>query len=207
MLVAVPIDRRALDVLHREPGQAVLGDPAVHEAGDAGVIEQRKDLPLLEEPADEGVARRTGAHQLQCDALAELRVVALGEVHRAHAAAAQLAQDAVRPDPLGRQRGLAELVRGEQAGRELGGWPRKEALRLLHEAEQPHHDGARLGAHVGARDESGPRVGRPVERRFQQRVRLAPALGRELPHGSLRSGSWPVSPAPPDSSVSSDSSA
>ena len=104
---AVLGDRLALDVLHREVRQAVLGDAAVEQARDARVVERREDLPLLAEPADHpGVQVGAAPHQLERDPLVELAVVPVGEEHGAHPALADDPLDPVGPDPLG-QRDLA----------------------------------------------------------------------------------------------------
>ena len=50
---AVPVDRLALDELHREIGLAVVGDAAVVERRDVGVVEAGQDLALVAEAAQD----------------------------------------------------------------------------------------------------------------------------------------------------------
>ena len=75
--LAVAVDRLALDQLHREVGQALLGDPAVHQPRDPRVLQQRQDPPLLDEaPEHAGPALMD---HLDRDPLLELPVVPLAE--------------------------------------------------------------------------------------------------------------------------------
>jgi hypothetical protein len=47
------IETFPLDVLHREPGRAVVGDAAVEQAGDVTVLQPGENPALLTEPPDE----------------------------------------------------------------------------------------------------------------------------------------------------------
>ncbi len=58
-LRAVAVDRHALDILEREVGGAVLGDPAVDQARDVRMLEPRQDLAL----AFEALAELARAHR------------------------------------------------------------------------------------------------------------------------------------------------
>ncbi|MCA9311920.1 MAG: hypothetical protein KDA21_11985, partial [Phycisphaerales bacterium] len=65
---------------------------------DAGVLQQGEDLGLKLEASEERAGGEALADDLECDPPAG--VVLLGFVDHTHAAAAQFAEDAVRPDPL-----------------------------------------------------------------------------------------------------------
>jgi hypothetical protein len=115
------VDRHPLDVLHRVPRHARLGDAAVEQPRDARMVEPREDLPLGREAAHEGVvAMQPAAHQLERDPHAEGAVVALGHEHLAHAARARPRAEAPGPHAvrhLGRRRRVV-LPRGaDGAGR------------------------------------------------------------------------------------------
>src|SRR3546814_5063061 len=89
--------RLALDVSQDEVGAAVGEAAAVEQVGDAGVLELGEDAALVAE-ARQQVAADAMAHHLDRHVLLELAVVALAEVNRAHAAAADLADDTVGAD-------------------------------------------------------------------------------------------------------------
>lgn len=83
---------------------------AVEELRDVGVPKLRQDLPLaLEALAAGGLDRR--AHHLERDLSRELPVVALGEVHRAHAALAEQVLDLVLALDQALQPGLEHFHR------------------------------------------------------------------------------------------------
>src|SRR5687767_8182267 len=105
MLVAVAVDRLPLDILHREPGHALRGNAAIEEPRDMWVLERCDDLPLLEEPLEQVVRTDSTTRELERCALPELPVVALSEVHRAHPAASDLANDPVWANTLLDRRG------------------------------------------------------------------------------------------------------
>ena len=50
--VAVAVERLALDVLHDEVGQPVVGGAAVEQPGDVGMLEAGQDLPLAAKVTD-----------------------------------------------------------------------------------------------------------------------------------------------------------
>ena len=130
VVVAVGVDRLAVDELHDEVGQAVLGAAGIQQAGDGLVLaEHGQDLHLRAE-APEQVARGHGAPQhLDRDLMAELGLTH-GEVDVAHAAAALQALH-----PVGAELLADEGILGRGLSIEGLGEPR----RLLEEA-------ARFGA-------------------------------------------------------------
>ncbi len=89
-----------VDVLHGEVRPPVGGDAAVEEARDVGVLQPRENLPLAEEAAENLAAEWPAANELERDVLLELAVGAIGQEHPAHAAVADLADHAVRPDAV-----------------------------------------------------------------------------------------------------------
>jgi hypothetical protein len=98
--VAVVVQGHPVHVLHGEPGLALRRDPAVEQPGDVGVIQAGEDLPFGEEAAEDLVGVHAALDQLEGDPLLELPVGALGEIDDPHPAAPQLADRAIRPDPL-----------------------------------------------------------------------------------------------------------
>src|SRR5205814_7580 len=91
------VDRIALDVLHDEVWQAIVGGPSVEQAGDVRMLEPGEDLPLTPEVPNDLLAVRP-AHDLQRHALVELLVGARREEHRAHPAVTELTEQPVRAD-------------------------------------------------------------------------------------------------------------
>ena len=113
LVVAVPVDRLALDEFHDEVGSAVGGRPGVEDARDVGVVDRPQDLAFELEPGEHVLGVEPEAHDLDRDAFLERVVGAHGGVDRAHAAAPDLAEDAVDAQGLGKGRG----DRGARAGR------------------------------------------------------------------------------------------
>src|SRR5262245_18211703 len=73
------------------------------------MAQRGEDLPLGDEAPVELLGVRAVAQQLDCDLPPELAIVALGEIHDTHAAATELAHDAVRADAP-----LEQWLRGER---------------------------------------------------------------------------------------------
>ncbi len=71
--------------------------------------EASQDAPFAEEPFDQVFRARAVAHELERHALLELSVHALGEIHRTHPPAAELAEDAVRAEALSGSRRLPDF--------------------------------------------------------------------------------------------------
>ena len=115
-LVAVRVDRLALDVFHDEIRLAARRRAAVEQARDVRMLQRREDLPLAREVREHlGVGH--AADQLDRGALLEMSVGALGEIDRAHAALARdgrRSRHAPRRSPLV-ELGLAPPVRAARA--------------------------------------------------------------------------------------------
>ncbi len=110
-VVAIAIDRLALDVLHHEVRPAVLRHAAVDEPRDAGMLEACKDLTLGDESVEHVLGIETAADELDRHVLAVLIVVARREIDRAHAAASDRSIEAIGTDSfprvgVGLRRGL-----------------------------------------------------------------------------------------------------
>ena len=73
---------------------------AVEQARDLRVLKPGQDLPLGAEATEEDVALEAGRDTFESDLLLELAVHTFGQKHRAHAAAADFADQPVRPDAL-----------------------------------------------------------------------------------------------------------
>ena len=135
-LVAPAVDGLAIHQLHDEPGVAFAADAAVQQGGDVRVAQPRQDLPF----AQEALARRlrigTGTDQLQRGVLRVRPVVAVHAVHRAHAAVAENAGDAPRPDAAADQRiarHVAVLVAEGPAPRQCIAGERLRATGIRHQ--------------------------------------------------------------------------
>ena len=178
--LAVPDDRSTLDELDGEPRLPLGGDAAIEQPGDVGVVEPRQDLAFGEEAAVDGGGVHPFPDELEGDALLELTVGPLGEIHHAHPAPRQLAHDPIRPDPaahggvvdgpLGRGREAVRDGIGQPPAVELeeppgGGVGPEQGLDLPLERGVP---AARLGHPPGTRGR------RDLERPVEQPVGLGP---------------------------------
>jgi hypothetical protein len=127
----------AAHVLDDQIGLARLGFAAIDQAGDVGMVECGQDLPLLAQAAH-AVLRWKAADQLDRGLLREPAFVALREQHRAHAAAAEFAQNSPGTDALaaevGRDAGFgvgAQCRIDGSIGRGIGREQRAQARRLF----------------------------------------------------------------------------
>src|SRR5262245_21227144 len=90
LLIRVPGDGLAFDVLHHEIRKAIVGAATIEQAHDVAMLERREDLTLVAEPGDRlGRADRAG-QDLDGDAVNELLIIAYRQVHGTHAALAEL---------------------------------------------------------------------------------------------------------------------
>lgn len=103
--VAMDVERHAVDVLHDEVGEPLVGHAAVEQRADVRVVQPGEDLALAAEAAQHAVGRRAPADQLDGDALLELVVVADGLVDHAHPALPDLPQQPVGADAAARHAG------------------------------------------------------------------------------------------------------
>src|SRR3546814_7187758 len=88
-------------MLHDEVRPPVGQAAAVHQVGNAGVFELSQDSALLAEARDQAASDAV-MHDLDRHPLLELAVAALAQVHSTHAAATDLADDAVHANLRGR---------------------------------------------------------------------------------------------------------
>ena len=139
-----------------------------------GMLERREDLPLFREAAAQhAILIQPAAHHLERDVRGNSAVVARGEIHGAHAAAAEHVIDDVRSDARRRRR----LALDEQRLR-----PRDRArvvrgLRVPRGHEQPLHRGAAMRHCPHTRVEiGGPRVRRQLERGVENGLDALPEL-------------------------------
>jgi len=104
------VDRHALNILHDEVGDAALGNAAVDQPGDPRMLEPGEDAPLFAEAfGDE--RREVGVDQLDRDFLLVKAVVAQPAPDLAHAADADAAFEAERPDAVRRRDRLPVAAR------------------------------------------------------------------------------------------------
>src|SRR5690606_37555581 len=93
MLVAIPIDRRALDMFHGQPRSAGGVDSAVQVARDARIRQAREDAAFEQEALDQVFRSGAARHPLERRTLANAGMVAFGEENLGHAAAADAFDD------------------------------------------------------------------------------------------------------------------
>jgi hypothetical protein len=111
--VEVRAQRLTRDQLHREPRAVGRRLTAIEDVDQPGMIEAAQDVDLGQEPADGGGADRGAAvrrQELERSALADADVTGLD--HDPHAAAAERADHAVRPDLHAGREGIDRLPRG-----------------------------------------------------------------------------------------------
>ena len=96
--IAPSVDGFAIDALHHEIRFAVGADAAIEQGGDVGMLQAGQDLPFAQETFARD--RRIGARadQLERGLLRVRAVTAFDRMHRAHAAAADGADDLPRAD-------------------------------------------------------------------------------------------------------------
>ena len=143
-------ERLAVHALHDEVGPPAVRDAPVEEPGDPGVVEPREHAALALEPADGLAGGPPSLHHLERDRPVVDAVGPLGGVDDAHPAAAQLPDDAVAADRLGRRRVLEQALDAHV----------EERVGLLVEREEGLDGGAEVGV---------ARAG-PVEERRAVRV-------------------------------------
>ena len=115
-VAAVLGERNAVDILHDEPGRPVTKGVSVIEARYGRMIQLREHALFTEEALAAGggypgIAQDFDGHQVA-------QVLAFGEVYRPHATLAQLSQDAVGAEFMGRGRRRIRTV--QQIVREVG---------------------------------------------------------------------------------------
>ena len=98
--VAVDVDRYPVDVLHDDVGQPVRSRAAVEQPCNVRMIERCENLPFDLRPLVDGGVDEMVADQLDCHALLELIVRALGEIDDGHAAGADTAHETILADAL-----------------------------------------------------------------------------------------------------------
>ena len=92
-LIAVHVYRHALDKLHDEIGRAVVGRPAIDQAGDVGMIEHGQDLALTAKSLKDVIGIQSAADDFDGDELMKRVVRAGGQVYGSHSTAADLSND------------------------------------------------------------------------------------------------------------------
>ena len=171
MSAAIFVDWLTIDVLHDEIWGAFTGCPTVEQARDVGVLEAGENLPFVAETLEHRLGLHAALDQLDRDAHLELRIGALAEIDRPHAAAAQFANEPIAADAasIGRnRRGDAPELRSRAAHKSARIRVRvQQALELGPQFRVP---AARLG------QECRPVGGLPFERRVKELLEALPAL-------------------------------
>ena len=90
LVLAVAVDRLAVDQLHDQVRQAVCGGAAVEDLGDPGMIQCGEDLPLDAQPPPSLVVQGAGDDELDGDLAVEGLVVAHRSVDGTHPTFADL---------------------------------------------------------------------------------------------------------------------
>ncbi len=182
--VAIPVDRQAVDELHHEVRQAVVGRSAVDQAGDVRVIEVGENLAFVPETLlDEGGVE-AGSDDLDRDLLVVLVIGPAAEIHGAHSAVADLSHHRVRPDPAAGPLGRALQAVDEGDGVD----PRQrrrhdEGAGFIVSGEQRIDFARELGVVPGGPGQKRRALRqRQGERVLEHVLHLLPAFGR---HGTV----------------------
>ena len=155
------------------------------------MIEPGENLPLLEEPADRTIIPDAPSpQQLERNRLLVLVVGAFGEEYGAHAAAAELADDAVRADRRARD-GFVGI--GWELAQDRHGKFRRGSIqkgRRVGVRQKRCDGGTQLGCSLaGLFDVGGPLVGSQLERAVDDFEDLPPPRGQSCTRGSRASHS------------------
>ncbi len=100
ILVAVSVDRRAINVLHHQVRPSVGGGASVEQARDVGMVKIRQHLAFVSKAGEDLVGVHAAFDQLDRNLLVVLLVGAFGEPDRAHPPGAQQPLEAVGTDKL-----------------------------------------------------------------------------------------------------------
>ena len=92
------VNRETCDVLHDEVGQSIVRCSSIEQARDVRVVEAGQDLSLVAKMTEHRVGVHAAFDQLDCDLLLVLLIRALGQIDRAHSAAADFANNSIRAD-------------------------------------------------------------------------------------------------------------
>ena len=114
--LAPRVDRLAIDQLHDQVGDAVVGAAGIEQFGDARMIEAGEHAPLEAEPLDDG-GRAPRGQDLHCGPPIELVVVALRLEDDAHAAAADFRDQPIGAEPSADQCRGQDVADGVAGGR------------------------------------------------------------------------------------------
>jgi len=184
--LAPGVDRRAVDVLEHQKGEAAGGAAGVEQAGDPRVVEGREQPALLLEPGHEGPRVERSPHQLDRHRALEGAVGPARAVDHAHAAAPGDPLDLPGAEPRsGRE--VAVRLRARLAEDLLPGRALQSAAAGVVGGEQRLDLGGDRAVHL--RGEAGGAPGRgQLGETIEQLARAAPArrgLGRrDLGHGA-----------------------
>ncbi len=152
----------AFDVVHRQPGTTAAVDAAIKQARDLRMLQARQNLALAQKTQIQPETGQIPTDQLERHPLCISAVVALGEEHLAHAAAADATHDPVRPAALGQCR--------------------RSQVAHIHRVQQLRQRGGEAGI---ARAPLGKRIGTRRCVQFDQRVEGLAQTGK-LEIGGLR---------------------
>src|SRR5579864_3787172 len=96
VIVAILIQRLALDVLHNEVRLAIFRAAAFQQAGDVGMLEAGENLPFGFEASQRKPGVEAAAHTVDRDLFLVLVSDAHGPIDRAHSSFADLFDDSIR---------------------------------------------------------------------------------------------------------------
>ncbi len=163
-------DRLAVDVLHHEIRHAGVGEAAVDQARDVGVVEARQHLALAQEQALLDLGIESAAQKLDRDVLAEIAAFARAEKNRRHAALAEQAHEAERADALADET-LREHVVGAELARVLADRRiQKTAIGFVGRGKQTQQRGAFVQIEHVCGDPRRMRAVRQIQHRIEQRA-------------------------------------
>ena len=186
-LARVGRERHAVDQLHHQVRQAIVGRAAIEQADDAAVIERGEQLALVAQPGDQQRRCRDRPQDLDRDIADVLGVIARGAVDGAHPALADHRYKPVRSDPRADVAVDHRLLQQRRAARHGV----VERVRRAVDAREQHLDLAAKRAVVIARaiEERVALDDRELDRVAEDVLDLSPALRRHALTSSHREAS------------------
>ena len=180
----VDVDRVTFDVFHDDVRRAGCRGSGIEQVRDVRMIQRGEDAALCMKALHDLGMDQVARHYLDRDQFLEALIVARGEVDDAHAAAAQLAEDAIGAESRGRRIGSGEAPgRIQHHSRGLGrvqhGMLEKRACLIVRQDQRFELGAKRRVSSAGALDPAVTGVRRQIDGFGEQVFQPSPA--GELP--------------------------
>src|SRR5204863_10108654 len=108
-------DRVSIHILHDDIGQAIRSGPAIEQARNIGMLKARESLTFAAETGENEPGVHAGTNQFDSNIRFVLIVVTFRQEDRSHAAAAELANQAIRTDSRSLSYGQLRLVKRDDS--------------------------------------------------------------------------------------------